>query len=68
MKASELRELTLKELEERIENEKNLLIKQKLNHAISPLDNPMKIKEARKNIARMMSVLSEKQKTEQSND
>jgi large subunit ribosomal protein L29 len=68
MKASELRELTLKELEERIDTEKNLLIKQKLNHAISPLDNPMKIKAARKNIARMMTVLSEKQKTEQSND
>jgi large subunit ribosomal protein L29 len=68
MKASEIRELTLKELEERIENEKNLLTKQKLNHAISPLDNPQKIKEARKNIARMMTVLSEKQKTEQSND
>jgi large subunit ribosomal protein L29 len=68
MKASELRELTVKELEERIDNEKNLLTKQKLNHAISPLDNPMKIKEARRNIARMLTVLSEKQKTEQSND
>lgn len=68
MKASEIRELTVDELAERIENEKNLLTKQKLNHAISPLDNPMKIKEARKNIARMMTVLSEKQKSEHSND
>ena len=68
MKASEIRELTLQELEERIETEKNLLIKQKLNHAISPLDNPLKIKEARRNVARMMTVLSEKQKSEQSND
>ena len=68
MKASEIRELTVKELEERIETEKNLLIKQKLNHAISPLDNPQKIKEARRNVARMMTVLSEKKKSEQSND
>ncbi len=68
MKASEIRELTLQELEERIETEKNLLIKQKLNHAISPLDNPLKIKEARRNVARMMTVLAEKQKSEHSND
>lgn len=68
MKASEIRELTINELEERIENEKNILTKQKLNHAISPLDNPMKIKEARRNIARLMTILTEKQKTEKSND
>ncbi len=63
MKASELKELTIKELEERIENEQNLLIKQKLNHAISPLDNPMKIKETRRNVARLKTVLRQKQET-----
>ena len=61
MKAAEIRELTLKELQERIDAEKSLLIKQKLNHAISPLDNPLKIKSSRRNIARMMSILSQKQ-------
>lgn len=68
MKASELKELTIKELEEKIENEQNLLIKQKLNHTVSPLDNPMKIKETRRNIARLMTVLREKQISETSND
>jgi large subunit ribosomal protein L29 len=68
MKATELRELTLKEIEEKIENEENLLVKQKLNHAISPLDNPQKIKETRRNIARLKTVLSQKQQTEKSND
>ena len=68
MKASELKELTIKELEEKIENEQNLLIKQKLNHTVSPLDNPMKIKETRRNIARLMTVLREKQLSETSND
>jgi large subunit ribosomal protein L29 len=67
MKASELKELTIKELEERIENEKNLLIKQKLNHEVSPLDNPQKIKMTRRNIARLMTVLRQKQ-VETSND
>ena len=68
MKASELKELTIKELEERIENEQSLLSKQKLNHAVSPLDNPLKIKETRRNVARLMTVLRQKQLTETSND
>lgn len=61
MKAAEIRELTLKELEERIDNERNLLTKQRLNHAISPLDNPQKIKETRRNLARMLTLLRQKQ-------
>jgi len=57
MKYSEIKELTTKEIVERVDNEKNLLIRQKLNHAISPLDNPLIIKGTRKNIARLMTEL-----------
>ena len=64
MKAAELHELTIKELEERIDNERNLLTKQTLNHAISPLDNPQKIKETRRNVARMLTILRQKQLSE----
>ena len=64
MKASELRELTVKELEEKIENEKSFLVKQRLSHAVSPLDNPLKLKEARKNVAKLKTVLSQKLKEE----
>lgn len=60
MKAAEIRELTDKEIEERIDTEKTNLLKMKLNHSISPLDNPMKIKEARKNIARLKTILTER--------
>jgi large subunit ribosomal protein L29 len=60
MKASEIAELTVKEIEERIDNEKNFLIKQKLNHAISPLDNPLKIRETKKTIARLETILRKK--------
>jgi large subunit ribosomal protein L29 len=60
MKTSEIRELSVKELSERIENEKGLIFKQKMNHAISPLDNPQKIKETRRNIARMETILRQK--------
>ena len=60
MKTSEIRELSAKEIEERIENEKNLIFRQKMNHAISPLDNPMKIRETRRNIARLETILRQK--------
>ena len=60
MKTTEIRELSVKELAERIENEKALNFKQKMNHAISPLDNPQKIKETRRNVARMETILRQK--------
>jgi large subunit ribosomal protein L29 len=60
MKTAEIRELTTKELEERIDNEKAQLLKLKLNHSISPLDNPMKITDTRKNIARLKTILGER--------
>jgi large subunit ribosomal protein L29 len=60
MKTTEIRELSAKEIEERIENEKNLIFRQKMNHAISPLDNPMKIRETRRNIARLETILRQK--------
>jgi large subunit ribosomal protein L29 len=65
MKASELHELTLKELEERLENEKSFLVKQRLNHTVSQLDNPLKLKDTRKNIARINTILREKQLNEE---
>lgn len=55
MKSSEIRELSNQELLERIDNAKTALVRMKLNHAISPLDNPQIIKESRKSIARLMT-------------
>lgn len=68
MKAAELHELSIKELKERIDAEKALQVKQVLNHSVSPLDNPMKIKTARKNIARMMTILRQKELSETKKD
>ena len=61
MKTKEIIELSVKEIKERIENEKNHIFRQKMNHAISPLDNPMKIRETRRNIARLETILRQKQ-------
>ena len=60
MKTSEIREFSIKEIEERIENEKNFLFRQRLNHAITPLDNPLKLRESRRNIARLNTLLNQK--------
>ncbi|MFP4024332.1 MAG: 50S ribosomal protein L29 [Thiohalospira sp.] len=67
MKNSEIRELTTKEIEERIDTEKSMLARLKLNHAVSPLDNPLKIKQTRKNIARLMTELRKRELKESSN-
>ena len=67
MKTSEIKEMTTKELIERLEGEKSYLTKLKLNHAVSPLENPLKIRDTRKNIARMLTELNQRKKTESQN-
>jgi large subunit ribosomal protein L29 len=66
MKSTEIRELTVKELEERLESEENMLVRLKMNHAVSPLDNPNKIIETRKNIARLKTEVRARQIQEHS--
>ena len=61
MKTQEIIELSAKDLRERIESEKANLLRMKMNHAISPLDDLSQIKKARRNIARMLTVLSQKE-------
>ncbi|MCK4678358.1 MAG: 50S ribosomal protein L29 [Bacteroidales bacterium] len=50
-------ELTTPELIERLEEERKQLTKLKLNHAVSPLENPNKIKIFRRTIARLKTEL-----------
>ena len=59
MKITEIHELSAKDLQERIDAEKANLSQLKMNHAISPLEDSSQIKKARKNIARMLTVLSQ---------
>ena len=61
MKASEVREMSIADIRERIEIEQNNLETMKINHAISPLEDTSKIAKARKDIARMMTILAEKE-------
>lgn len=66
MKSSEIRELSVKELEERLESEESMLVRMRMNHAVSPLDNPNKIVETRRNIARLKTEVRARQIKEQS--
>ena len=61
MTASEVREMSIADLRERIELEKANLDTMKVNHTISPLEDTSKIAKARKDIARMMTILAEKE-------
>ncbi len=65
MKNSEIRELATAELIERIDTEENLLSRMKMNHAVSPLDNPNKLPATRKIIARLKTELRSRQAAEQ---
>lgn len=57
MKQQVIREMTIEEIKERLEEEKKQLIKMKLAHAVSPLDNPHKMKEYKKTVARLLTEL-----------
>ena len=57
MKIAEIRELSTVELKERVEAEVARYAQMRLNHAISPLENPELLKKTRRTIARMKSEL-----------
>lgn len=67
MKQEVIKELSTEELQERLEVEKLQLNKLKLHHAVSPIENPQKIKETRKVIARIMTELGKRDLTAQVN-
>ena len=67
MKTSEIKELSTPDLLERIDTEKTLLVRMKLNHAITPLDNPQKVKEVKLTIARLLTELRARELNKKSN-
>ena len=66
MKISEIRELSTPDLLERIDTERTMLVRMKLNHAITPLDNPQKLKQAKLTIARLLTELRSRESKEKS--
>ena len=59
MKASEIRKLTPEQLNEKLAGLKKDLFNLRMQHATNQLDNPMKIRETKRNIARVKTVLAQ---------
>ncbi len=60
MKNSEIRALSLEDLQNKIVAEKENYGKLKFAHAVTPIENPMKIRESRRLVARLQTELSNK--------
>ena len=56
-----IKDLTLDELKEKLGSEKEALRKMKFAHQVSAIENPMKIKETRRLIARINTALRQKE-------
>ena len=65
MKIAEIKELSTKELVERLAAEKAALNQLEINHSISPLDNPAQIKQKRRTIARISTELRTRELNQQ---
>ncbi len=61
MKQSVIIEFSTAEIVERLAEEQQQLIKLKLNNAVTPLENPNKIKEQRRTIARLKTELRKRE-------
>ena len=61
MKASIVKELTTEEVVDRIKEERESWKRMKLNHAVSPLENPLQLKTSRRFIARLETELKSRQ-------
>lgn len=64
MKINQIREMTVPELKKTLADSKEELFNLRFQHSINQLDNPMKIAETKKTIARLLTVLHEKELAE----
>ena len=64
MKKEDIKDLSTDELRMRLEEEKALYSKMKMNHAISPIENPMKIRITRRGVAMIQTELTKRTKEE----
>ncbi|MCH5220662.1 MAG: 50S ribosomal protein L29 [Muribaculaceae bacterium] len=61
MKKEEFKEISTSDLEERLAKMEADYLQLKINHSVSPIDNPAKITADRKNIARVKTELRKRQ-------
>ena len=64
MKQADIKQLSTSDLREKIKEGKNALAKLKLNHAVSPVENPATITASRKTVARLSTELRNRELAE----
>ena len=67
MKAAELRELSIADLAVKEKDLSEELFKLRFQHGIRPLENPAKLEQLKKDVARVKTVAGEKRRAESSN-
>lgn len=65
MKRQDLSQLSTNDLREKIKEEKTSLAKMKFSHSISPMENPLKMRYNRREIARMITELRKRELAEE---
>ena len=60
MKSAEIKEMAIQDLQERIATEKANLAQLKVQHAVSPIENQSIFTKSRRDIARMLTILRQK--------
>lgn len=65
MKPAELKELSVKDLQEKLEELKASLAKMKFTHSVSGVENPIQIREKRRDVARTMTEINARKETKE---
>lgn len=64
MKTKELKDLSLSDLNQKLDSSRKELVELKLKHSGHQLKNPIKIREVRRDIARINTIIAEKKRSE----
>ncbi len=65
MKKQDISALTVEQLREQVAQERERLLRLKFAHAVSPIENPIRIKSSRREIARLLTAISAKSNSQQ---
>jgi large subunit ribosomal protein L29 len=61
MKQVDIKDLSVDDLTEKLQEQTDVLSKLKLSHAVSPIENPMQIKDVRRTVARLHTELRKRE-------
>ena len=62
-KGLELKDLTVQELQDKLQEERSALTKLRFSHTVSPIESPMNLRHKRKDVARILTELRKRELT-----